>query len=112
MAEEYNSRSKGAGTTEIASAIQGNLLAEEPYITDSATKEKVHDFGADPRFNAFDAVIVGLGFHHFSDYSGSLKKLSQRLKSGGVVGIIDLAPSDQVSRCLIGSFRGDNADTC
>jgi SAM-dependent methyltransferase len=97
MAEEYNSRSRDAGTADSASAVQGNLLADEPYImTDASSGEKVLGVEREARFNDFDAVIVGLGFHHFSDYAGSLEKLKLRVKVGGVVGIIDLAPSEQV----------------
>lgn len=94
MVAEYNSRSEAAGTTNVASAVQGNLLADEPYVTKAGTK--TNDFETDRSLNDFDAVIVGLGFHHFSDWSGSLQKLSQRVKPGGIVGIIDLVPSEEV----------------
>ena len=95
MVEEYNSRSEAAGTTKVASAMQGNLLGDEPYVTGPSGKRT--DTESDPSLNGFDAAVVGLGFHHFTDYAGSLKKLAQRVKPGGVVGIIDLAPSDKVS---------------
>ena len=99
MVAEYNSRSEAAGTTKIASAIQGNLLGDEPYITkvsSSGETERSTAIDSDASLQDFDAAVVGLGFHHFSDYVGSLRKLAQRVKPGGVVGIIDLAPSEKV----------------
>jgi SAM-dependent methyltransferase len=95
MVAEYNERSEKAGTTDIASAIQGNLLGDEPYVTRDGSKDL--DIEGNPKLNDFDAVIVGLGFHHFSDWTGSLQKLALRVKPGGVVGIIDLEPSELVS---------------
>ena len=94
MIAEYNERSEKAGTTNIASALQGNFLGDDPYITKSG--EKSHEIESDPELNNFDGAIVGLGFHHFSDWVGSLQKLAKRVKPGGVVGIIDLAPSEKV----------------
>jgi SAM-dependent methyltransferase len=96
MVEEYNRRAQAAGAAEIASAMQGNLLAQEPYFKDPKTGEKVLNFSQDPRFNDFDAVIVGLGFHHFDNYAGSMRKLAERVKDGGAVGIVDLVPSEKV----------------
>jgi len=97
MAAEFNRRFRDAGVPASAAvATQGNLLADEPYITDFATGEKHTDFATNPKFNDFDAAIVGLGFHHFQDWAGSLRKLGDRVKKGGVVGIVDLVPSEQV----------------
>ncbi|KIW09356.1 uncharacterized protein PV09_00254 [Verruconis gallopava] len=95
MVDEYNSRSRAAGTEHVASAVQGNLLGDNPYIVPPGSEEKDVDLASDGRFSDFDAVIVGLGFHHFEDWVGSLRKLAQRVKPGGVVGIIDLAPSEE-----------------
>jgi SAM-dependent methyltransferase len=94
MVAEYNSRSEAAGTLKIASAVQGNLLGDEPYLTWGGNK--VNNIETDASMNDFDTVIVGLGFHHFSDWAGSLRKLAQRVKPGGIVGIIDLVPSEEV----------------
>lgn len=96
MVAEYNERSRATGDAEKASAVQGNLLADQPYLTDESTGEKVLDFSSNPKFDDFDAVVVGLGFHHFPTWAKSLKTLSERVKPGGVVGIIDLAPSEKV----------------
>jgi SAM-dependent methyltransferase len=101
MVAEYNSRSEAAGTSQVASAVQGNLLGDEPYISDSEKEGgKDHDIESNLKFNDFDAVIVGLGFHHFTDFANALRKLSQRVKPGGMVGIIDLVPSEEVHPVL------------
>lgn len=46
----------------------------------------------DPKFFYFDMACVGLGFHHFDDPSLAAKRLVARLKSGGVLVIIDFLP--------------------
>lgn len=98
MVAEYNERSEKAGTKGVAYAVQGNLVGEEAYVIRAGGDgHKSHDHAKDEEFNGFDAVIVGLGFHHFEDWKGSLRKLAQRVKPGGVVGIIDMAPSEMVS---------------
>lgn len=97
MVAEFNRRFRDAGVPASAAiATQGNLLAEQAYITNGSTGEKITDFESDLRFNGFDAAIVGLGFHHFEDWTGSLRKLGERVKKGGVVGIVDLVPSEEV----------------
>lgn len=44
------------------------------------------------KFFDFDMACVGLGFHHFDDPSLAAKRLVSRLKSGGVLMIIDFLP--------------------
>ncbi|GME49923.1 Methyltransferase type 11 [Neofusicoccum parvum] len=79
MAAEYNSRAVAAGfSPDQMSALQGNLASvdPEPHLSDPAL------------FN-FDAAAVCLGFHHFDDVFLATKRISERLKPGGVFFIVD-----------------------
>lgn len=65
-------------------AYHGNICApidENPEAFRDSTK-----------FFDFDVVCVGLGFHHFDDPGLAAKRLVQRLRSGGVLVIIDFLP--------------------
>lgn len=62
-------------------AVVGNLMLPDSEIDASLRT---------PDMYGFDLVAVGLGFHHFADAAGSIVKLAERLKPGGVVLIIDL----------------------
>lgn len=96
MINAYNERiTSGVLPSTCSPAVQGNLLAEKPYII-NAEGEQDTTLITDPKFNDFDLCIVGLGFHHFDDYVGSLRKLSERVKKGGLVGIVDLYPNAEV----------------
>jgi len=91
MIKEYKSRFPQSHMT----ALHSNLLASPPWITDPSSPTKnlgPETIEKDPRFNDFDAVIVGLGFHHFENWAQALQTLSKRVKKGGVVGIIDILP--------------------
>ncbi|KAI1617506.1 S-adenosyl-L-methionine-dependent methyltransferase [Exophiala viscosa] len=62
-----------------AHAEIGNLLTtEEPPAAFSG-----------PKYHDFDLVVVGLGFHHFSDVRLAAKRLVERLRPGGVFLILD-----------------------
>jgi len=91
MIAEYQSRFPSASHT----AIVGNFLATPPSISSLSSPETTLNAEAiarDPLLNNFDAVIVGLGFHHFENWALAMRKLSERVKKGGIVGIIDLEP--------------------
>ncbi|KAB2570527.1 putative methyltransferase [Lasiodiplodia theobromae] len=80
MAAEYNSRAVVAGLSpERMSATQGNLVASTPeaHLMDQTLFD-------------FDLAAVGLGFHHFDDVFLATKRISERLKPGGVFFIVDL----------------------
>ncbi|KIV85479.1 hypothetical protein PV11_01171 [Exophiala sideris] len=86
MVQAYNLRFNSATTDANsgdeflnAHAEAGNLLTtEEP--PESFSGSKYHDF---------DLVVVGLGFHHFSDVRLATKRLVERLRPGGVFLILD-----------------------
>jgi SAM-dependent methyltransferase len=64
-----------------AHAVVGNLLTTE------APPEEL----SGPEYHDFDLVVVGMGFHHFSDVRLASKRLAERLRPGGVFLILDLA---------------------
>lgn len=66
------------------SAYHGNIC-----IPDDEDPEAFQD---PARFSNFDVACVGLGFHHFDDPGLAAKRLVQRLKTGGVLVIIDFLP--------------------
>lgn len=45
-----------------------------------------------PEFFNFDVAGVGLGFHHFEDTTLAATRLTQRLKTGGTLFILDFLP--------------------
>ncbi|KAF2667649.1 S-adenosyl-L-methionine-dependent methyltransferase [Microthyrium microscopicum] len=77
MIKLYNERAAEEGWGD-ALAVQGNLLSSG----EEEAKVVVGD--------AFDGAIVGFGFHHFEGWVECLRRLGERVKSGGVVGIVDL----------------------
>lgn len=98
MVSTYNTKASGAGLDQLAChAHEGNLLSAEQYIINEAG-EKDKALLNDAQFNDFDVCIVGMGFHHFENYASCIQRLSERVKPGGVVGIIDLLPKEGASR--------------
>jgi hypothetical protein len=89
MVAAYNERASTGLLPSHCSAVRGNLLAEEPYLFNAAGDKDASAL-REPAYNDFDALIVGLGFHHFDRYAASIAYLAQRVKAGGVVGIVDL----------------------
>jgi SAM-dependent methyltransferase len=96
MIATYKSRVTSSILPSTCSATVGNLLAEKPYILSPSTGKEDYSFEQDATFNDFDVCIVGLGFHHFEHHAEALRKLARRVKKGGVVGIVDLFPSQKV----------------
>jgi hypothetical protein len=100
MVSTFNSRALDAGLdASMCHAVVGNLFDAEPYIVDNESGKKIdgQNFLDDPKFKDFDVCIVGLGFHHFDNFVRCLRILSERVKKGGVVGIVDLLPKEGVS---------------
>ncbi len=89
MVNEYNTSARNQGIPESEMyATQGNLLdANNPNPAGLVGKE----------FFDFDIAAVGLGFHHFDDPALAAKRLSERLKKGGVLMIVDFLPHPHVS---------------
>jgi len=68
-------------------AVVGDLLSNPP--TDNVCT---------PKFQDFDLAAIGLGFHHFSDQAAALQRLTERLKPGGVLLIVDLTGDHPMQR--------------
>lgn len=75
-------------------AYQGNLCVPDDPNPAALTA---------PEFSDFDIAAVGLGFHHFDDPSLAARRLAERLKTGGVLMILDFLPHDSmdVSSALV-----------
>ncbi|RDW92577.1 hypothetical protein BP5796_01971 [Coleophoma crateriformis] len=84
MVQVYNTGAENQGipTSEMR-AIAGDLLDPANADPESLSSPELYDF---------DIAAVGLGFHHFEDPGFAAKQLSKRLKSGGVLFIIDFLP--------------------
>ncbi|EFY85992.1 2-heptaprenyl-1,4-naphthoquinone methyltransferase, putative [Metarhizium acridum CQMa 102] len=89
MVERYNANAKADGLTQDKrAAYLGDLLSpDDPSPAAFAT----------PDFFNFDLAGVGLGFHHVDDCVLAAKRLSERLRPGGSLFIVDFvshAPVD------------------
>ncbi|KAK4239103.1 S-adenosyl-L-methionine-dependent methyltransferase [Achaetomium macrosporum] len=87
MATAYNARAENQGLTHSEMhAYQGNLCDPEDPNPQAF---------ASPEFSNFDVAAVGLGFHHFDDPALAAKRLAGRLKTGGVLVILDFFSHDK-----------------
>lgn len=88
MVHEYNSRAlnQGIPPSEMQ-AHEGNLI--------SPTSTPPSSFST-PEFHNFSLAVVALGFHHFDDCALAAKRLVERLKSGGVLLILDFLPHEHM----------------
>ncbi|KAK3298160.1 S-adenosyl-L-methionine-dependent methyltransferase [Chaetomium fimeti] len=84
MVAAYNTRAENQGlAASEMHAYQGNICdPDEPNPEALASAE----------FSEFDIAAVGLGFHHFDDPSLAARRLAERLKTGGVLMILDFLP--------------------
>ncbi|KAJ4298439.1 hypothetical protein N0V88_003469 [Collariella sp. IMI 366227] len=87
MVATYNARAENQGLAPSEMhAYQGNIcVAEDPNPTAFTASE----------FSNFDVAAVGLGFHHFDDPALAARRLAERLKTGGVLVILDFLPHDK-----------------
>jgi SAM-dependent methyltransferase len=84
MTAEYNTlaSNQGLSPSEMHASV-GNLL--DPADPLPAAFHSEEWFG-------FDLAAVGFGFHHFEDLVLAASRLAERLKTGGVLLIIDFLP--------------------
>jgi SAM-dependent methyltransferase len=73
-------------------AYQGNLCVPDDPNPAAFTS---------PEFSNFDVAAVGLGFHHFDDPTLAARRLAERLKTGGVLMILDFLPHDKPDVSLL-----------
>ncbi|KXX77215.1 putative methyltransferase YcgJ [Madurella mycetomatis] len=88
MVAAYNARTENQGIpfSEMR-AHQGNLcVPSDPNPPAFASAE----------FFDFDVAAVGLGFHHFDDPVLAARRLAARLKTGGVLVILDFLPHGEL----------------
>lgn len=84
MVEEYNRAASTSGIPpEQALAVVGDLCFASTDIPDHFRK---------PEWYSFDLAVIGLGFHHFEDPGLAVQRLSERLRKGGVLVIVDFLP--------------------
>ena len=84
MVSEYNTSALNQGIPESEmKAFVGNLIDSKDPSPSSLQEEM---------FFGFDIAVVGLGFHHFDDPALAAKRLTERLKRGGVLMIVDFLP--------------------
>jgi SAM-dependent methyltransferase len=84
MVNEYNTSARNQGIPENEMfATLGNLLDTSSPLPESLSG---------PEFFNFDIAAVGMGFHHFDDAALAARRLSERLKKGGVLMIVDFLP--------------------
>jgi SAM-dependent methyltransferase len=84
MVSEYNTSARNQGIPESEmEAFVGNLIDAKDPNPPSLQREQFFDF---------DIAVVGLGFHHFDDPALAAKRLTERLKKGGVLMIVDFLP--------------------
>jgi len=105
MVQAYNTRfgqdQQSESTDEVlnAHAVVGNLLTPQ---------EPSQDLSG-PEYHDFDLVVVGLGYHHFSDVELATRRLVERLRPGGVFLILDFvthaAEVDADPNTPVGSAR-------
>jgi SAM-dependent methyltransferase len=86
MVHEYNTSASTQSLTSKMSAFVGNIHDPTEPSPSAFQGEAFHDF---------DLAVVGLGFHHFSDPSRAAAKLAERLKTGGVLLILDFVVDEK-----------------
>jgi SAM-dependent methyltransferase len=88
MVQEYNTGASNQGIAESEMhAVVGNLIDPSKSLSPDPSLAEKHLFD-------FDIAAVGMGWHHFSDPGFAAKKLAERLKTGGVLLIIDFLPHE------------------
>ncbi|KAF5691041.1 hypothetical protein FDENT_3645 [Fusarium denticulatum] len=87
MVEQYNMLAEAAGfNPEKMRAIHGDLM--NPEASPSAEIDT-------PEFNDFDLIVMCMALHHVQDYTTMIQKLSEKLRRGGVLLVIDLVASSE-----------------
>lgn len=87
MVNEYNlsASNQGIPPSEMQAYVGNVLNPSNPSPPELQGSE----------FWNFDIAVVGLGFHHFDDPYLAAKRLSERLKKGGTLMIVDFLPHEK-----------------
>ncbi|KAI3575619.1 S-adenosyl-L-methionine-dependent methyltransferase [Fusarium oxysporum f. sp. albedinis] len=87
MVEQYNMLAELSGfSTDKMRAIHGDLMNPEASPSPELST---------PEFNDFDLIAMCMALHHVQDYAAMIQKLSEKLRPGGVLLIIDLVASSE-----------------
>ncbi|RKL21204.1 hypothetical protein BFJ68_g2473 [Fusarium oxysporum] len=87
MVEQYNMLAELCGfSTDKMRAIHGDLMNPEASPSPELST---------PEFNDFDLIAMCMALHHVQDYAAMIQKLSEKLRPGGVLLIIDLVASSE-----------------
>ncbi|RAH46109.1 class I SAM-dependent methyltransferase [Aspergillus brunneoviolaceus CBS 621.78] len=79
MISEFNKNAKEAGLADKMTGVKADLLAE------SVSEELSAD-----EYTKFDLVVVSMALHHFENPELALARLSERLKKGGVLLVLEI----------------------
>ncbi|KAL4787206.1 S-adenosyl-L-methionine-dependent methyltransferase [Aspergillus varians] len=81
MIDEFNKNVREEGRSDTVVGVKADILS-------GPTPAEV----SGPEYFDFDVVVVSMALHHFEHPEQALKRLSERLKKGGVMMIVDLIP--------------------
>ena len=84
----FSTSSTTSATSSTPTATTKFKAIEADLLSASATSNSIEAVSDDN----FDLAVVGLGFHHFHNPVYALKVLKEKVKVGGVVGIVDFLP--------------------
>ncbi|KAF4945310.1 hypothetical protein FGADI_12050 [Fusarium gaditjirri] len=91
MVDQYNMLAEAAGFSPgRMRAVHGDFM--DPEASPSPELNT-------PEFNDLDLIVMCMALHHVQDYAAMIQRLSQKLRPGGVLLIIDLVASSE-SGCL------------
>jgi SAM-dependent methyltransferase len=83
MIDEFKKNIREEGRSDNVVAVKANILSDSPPAEVSG-----------PEFFDFDVLVVSMATHHFEHPGQALSRLSERLKEGGIMMIMDLVPEE------------------
>ncbi|KAL5600518.1 hypothetical protein FOVSG1_008330 [Fusarium oxysporum f. sp. vasinfectum] len=87
MVEQYNMLAEASGfSSDKMRAVHGDIM--NPEASPSPELDT-------PDFNDFDLIVMCMALHHVQDYAAMIQKLSEKLRPGGVLLVIDLVSSSE-----------------
>ena len=110
MVKAYNLRYNPVSDTCAANPLETDNSDDEKLNAHAVVGNLLNPAGTPPEFDGpkyrdFDLVVVGMGFHHFSDLPLAMSRLVDRLKPGGVFLIVDF-----LKHCPINYNKHDGAE--
>ncbi|KAI9369944.1 S-adenosyl-L-methionine-dependent methyltransferase [Aspergillus egyptiacus] len=88
MISEFRKNVLAAGLSDdTVTAVKADLLSEDPPPSSSSEV-------SGPEYFDFDIVVVSMAVHHFENPALAVRRLGERVKSGGVLVVVDLVPEE------------------